>query len=590
MDTYHHTFFEMLGSWSFGDYFKEEAIAWAWELFTEVYGLPQDRFYATYFEGDEKLGLAPDEEARQLWLKYLPEERVLPGNAKDNFWEMGDTGPCGPCSEIHFDRIGGRDAAALVNQDDPDVLEVWNLVFMQFNRETGGELRPLPAKSVDTGMGFERLVSVLQDKRSNYDTDVFAPIFAEISRITGAAPYGGALGDASEVLPDTAIGRDTAYRVIADHIRTLSTAIADGAVPSNEGRGYVLRRILRRAVRYGRQILGAEEGFFAALVPGAVDSLREAFPELAEKQALVQEVIADEEKAFSSMLSRGIKEFNARARTIKERGEAGFDGESAFFLYDSMGFPLDLTELMAREVGLSVDTAGFQAAMDEQKARSAAAAAASKGDGALLALGAEQTAWLADGGVAFTDDQYKFDRDGAQTATLRAIYTSDGFADSAEADPEATVGLVLDRTPFFSQAGGQVSDVGKLVTADGATFRVTSVQSFGGYVLHLGALEQGSLATGAAVECNVDWERRQLVSRSHSLTHVINLALHQVLGDGVNQKGSLVDESKARFDFSHGKAMSAKECEQVEALVRESVKSELPVHIQTVPLDKALDK
>jgi len=444
MDTYHHTFFEMLGSWSFGDYFKQEAIAWAWELFTKVYKLDPDRFYATYFEGDESLGLAPDEEARQLWLQYLPAERVLPGNKEDNFWEMGDTGPCGPCSEIHYDRIGGRDAAHLVNQDDPDVLEVWNLVFMQFNREAGGEIRPLPEKSIDTGMGFERLVSILQDVRSNYDTDVFAPIFGEIERITGAAPYGGELGSAAEVLPKTAIGRDTAYRVIADHIRTLSVSIADGALPSNEGRGYVLRRILRRAVRYGRQMLGADEGFFAALVPGAIASLSEAFPELPAQQQLVQEVIAEEEAAFSSMLSRGIKEFNQRADAIKAGGEAGFDGQAAFFLYDSMGFPLDLTELMAREVGLEVDTAGFQAAMDEQKARSAAAAAASKGDGALLTLGPEQTSFLADSGVAFTDDQYKFERENVgQPATLRAIYSGAGFVDTAAADADATLGLVL---------------------------------------------------------------------------------------------------------------------------------------------------
>ena len=393
------------------------------------------------------------------------------------------------------------------------------------------------------------------------------------------------------MLPKTAIGRDTAYRVIADHIRTLSVSIADGALPSNEGRGYVLRRILRRAVRYGRQMLGADEGFFAALVPGAIASLSEAFPELPAQQQLVQEVIAEEEAAFSSMLSRGIKEFNQRADAIKAGGEVGFDGQAAFFLYDSMGFPLDLTELMAREVGLEVDTAGFQAAMDEQKARSAAAAAASKGDGALLTLGPEQTSFLADSGVAFTDDQYKFERENVgQPATLRAIYSGAGFVDTAAADADATLGLVLDRTSFFSQAGGQVPDVGSLVALDGgASFRVSSVQSFGGYVLHVGALEEGSLATGADLECRVEWERRQLVSKSHTLTHVLNLALHEVLGEGVSQKGSLVDQSKARFDFAHTKAMTPAECQKVEQLVNVAVQAQLPVNIETVPLDKALE-
>ena len=588
MDTYHHTFFEMLGSWSFGNYFKEEAIDWAWELLTKVYGLPADRFYATYFEGDEKLGLAPDEEARQLWLRYLPEDRVLPGNAKDNFWEMGDTGPCGPCSELHYDRIGGRNAASLVNMDDPDVLEIWNLVFMQFNRESATELRPLPAKSVDTGMGFERLVSVLQDKRSNYDTDVFLPIFAAIQKATGSAPYAGTLGTPDQVLPDTDIGRDTAYRVVADHIRTLTTAVADGALPSNEGRGYVLRRILRRAVRYGRQFLGADEGFFASLVPAVVESIGSTFPEIVEKQAHVQAVLKEEEDAFSSMLSRGIKEFNQRADEIKTKGGDGLSGDAAFFLYDSMGFPLDLTELMAREAGLSVDTDGFAKAMEAQRARSAAAAQAAKGGDAGLVLGAEQTAWLADNGVAFTDDQLKFVAGAEPSATVRAIYTPDGFVDAVDADGGQPLGLVLDRTSFFSEAGGQVPDVGSLVV-EGGSFEVRDVQSFGGYVLHIGTLKSGSLSTGESMSCEVDYDRRSLIANSHTLTHVINLALHQVLGDGVSQKGSLVDDTKARFDFSHGKAMTTKECETVEKIVQEHVATALPVHIETVPLDKALE-
>ena len=442
MDTYHHTLFEMLGSWSFGDYFKAEAITWAWELLTEVYGLPPDRFYATYFGGDARLGLPPDEEARQLWLRFLPESRVLPGSAKDNFWEMGDTGPCGPCTEIHYDRIGGRDAAALVNNDDPDVLEIWNLVFMQFNREPSGDLRPLPAKHVDTGMGFERLVSVLQDKRSNYDTDVFMPLFTEIQKLTGAPPYTGKLGDEDPRL------KDTAYRVIADHIRTLSFAIADGALPSNEGRGYVLRRILRRAVRYGRQMLGAQEGFFAALVPTVAASLGDTFPELRSQLGKVQAVIAEEEMAFTSTLSRGIKEFSSYAATVKAQGGKTIDGKSAFFLYDTMGFPFDLTQLMAREAGLEVDTEGFNEQIKQQRARSAAAAQAAKGGGS-LALGAEQTAALGAQGHAYTDDSDKYSWEPpAKPSKLQAIFTADGFVDRVQAvagnAEETTIGLVLD--------------------------------------------------------------------------------------------------------------------------------------------------
>ena len=302
VDTYHHTFFEMLGSWSFGDYFKAEAIEYAWDLLTDVYGVDSSRLYATYFEGDESLGLPPDLEARDLWLKYLPPDRVLPCAAADNFWEMGETGPCGPCTEIHYDRVGGRDAAPLVNADDPDVIEIWNVVFIEFNKDAGG-LKPLPSKHIDTGMGLERLASLLQGKSSNYDIDAFQPLFSAIASSASAGPYGGLVGAADSDL------RDTAYRAVADHARALTFAIADGAVPSNEGRGYVLRRILRRGVRYGQQILGCERGFFEGLVPVVVETFGGAYPELREREGEIVEVVRDEEKAFGTMLDRGIAYF-----------------------------------------------------------------------------------------------------------------------------------------------------------------------------------------------------------------------------------------------------------------------------------------
>ncbi|VAX40930.1 Alanyl-tRNA synthetase, partial [hydrothermal vent metagenome] len=344
-DTYHHTFFEMLGNWSFGDYFKAEAIEWAWDLLTRVYGLPGEQMYATYFEGDEKAGLEPDHEARDLWLRYLPPERVLPGNMKDNFWEMGETGPCGPCSELHFDRLGERDAASLVNADDPDVIEIWNLVFIQYDRQTGGSLVNLPAQHVDTGMGLERLASLIQGVTSNYDTDAFTPIFAAIERLThDTRGYHGKLG------ADDPDSHDMAYRVIADHIRTLTFAITDGAVPSNEGRGYVLRRILRRGVRFGRQMLNAQTGFFSELVPVVVETMGEAFPELRKNPEQVIEIIKEEEESFGRTLDRGIKRFEEAAAA-----NTSITGPDAFQLYDTYGFPLDLTVLMAEERGLTVD-------------------------------------------------------------------------------------------------------------------------------------------------------------------------------------------------------------------------------------------
>ncbi|KAG5191133.1 alanyl-tRNA synthetase mitochondrial precursor [Tribonema minus] len=579
-DTYHHTFFEMLGTWSFGDYFKEEAIEWAWDILTRVYALPPDRLYATYFGGDEAMGLPADNEARDFWLKVLPADRILPFDRKANFWEMGDVGPCGPCSELHFDRIGGRDASALVNMDDPNVLEIWNLVFIQFNREPDGTLKTLPAKHIDTGMGLERLVSVLQSRSSNYDTDLFAPLFDAIHAAAGGAPYGGRLGAEDAGL------RDTAYRVVADHARTLTFALADGAVPSNEGRGYVLRRILRRAVRYGQQILGAPEGFFQELVPVVVRSFSAAFPELKGQEAAIRELVTEEEASFSKMLERGIKFLGEVQAEQRASGSRLIPGDKAFFLYDTMGFPVDLTQLMAAEQGLSVDMEGFEAEMAEQRRRSREATRKQRADGgAALVFEAEETAWLAARGVAPTDDAAKYG--GAPlSATVRAIFTADGFVESAGAE-DGEVGVVLDRTCFYAESGGQVGDAGALVAAGGGDVEVVDVQTFGGYSVHLGRVRSGALKVGDSVEASVNAQRRARVAPNHTMTHVLNFALREVLGDGVAQRGSLVSDERLRFDFSHARAVAPRELERVEALVQECVAQALPVYSQVVPLEQA---
>ncbi|KAJ1677537.1 Alanine--tRNA ligase, partial [Spiromyces aspiralis] len=355
-DVYHHTFFEMLGIWSFGDYFKREACEFAWELLTKVYGMNPDRLYVTYFGGDETQGLQPDEEARKIWSDLgVPDSRILPFGSKDNFWEMGDVGPCGPCSEIHYDRIGGRDAASLVNMDDPDVLEIWNLVFMQYNREPGGVLRPLPKKHIDTGMGLERLVSILQAKRSNYDTDIFQPLFAAIQKLTNAPPYQGKVG------AEDVTGIDTAYRVIADHVRTLTFAISDGGVPTNEGRGYVLRRILRRGARFARKRFNVELGsFFSQLVSVVVDNMGEAFPEITKRVDEVKSILDDEEESFARTLDRGEKLFDKILAQARQSDSKVLPGSDVWRLYDTYGFPVDLTRLMAEELGFTVDEAEFE--------------------------------------------------------------------------------------------------------------------------------------------------------------------------------------------------------------------------------------
>mmetsp|Transcript_52470 Transcript_52470/g.125372 ORF Transcript_52470/g.125372 Transcript_52470/m.125372 type:complete len:1106 (-) Transcript_52470:49-3366(-) len=588
-DSYHHTFFEMLGNWSFGDYFKEEAIDWSWKLLTEVYGLEPDRLYASYFGGDEELGLEPDLEAKKLWMRYLPEEKILPFDKKDNFWEMGAVGPCGPCSEIHYDRIGGRDAAPLVNADDPDVIEIWNLVFMQFYRGDDGTLDPLPNKHIDTGMGFERLLSILQGKRSNYDTDLFAPLFASVHAEVGGETYQGKFGE------DDADLRDTAYRVVVDHARTLTLAVADGAVPSSEGRGYVLRRILRRAVRYGRQMLDAPAGFFSKLVPAVVETLEPAFPELRESLDRVTAVLKEEEDAFDRTVERGMKYFNELREELEAEGTKTVPGDRVFLLYDSHGFPVDLTQQMAEEAGLEVDVEGFEKAMEDSKERSRQALreqqAAERGLKS-LDLVAEQTAWLENNGIKPTDDSQKYEWSLSQTAVVQAIFTEDGFVDAAGGEGTAegaTVGVILDSTPFYAEAGGQVSDVGMIETDDGATLlEVRAVQNFGGYILHTGLLSTHGepLRVGQQMRCAVDYSVRARVAPNHTMTHVLNWALRDVLGKEVQQRGSLVTDEQLRFDFS-ADSISLKELEAVESKVQEVVEKGLPVTFEEAPLATA---
>lgn len=585
-DTYHHTFFEMMGTWSFGDYFKEEAIAWAWDLLTNVYKLPTDRLYATYCEGNEHEGgtVPADEETRQLWLKYLPEDRVLKGSMKDNFWEMGDVGPCGPCTELHFDRVGGRNAAHLVNMDDPDVVEFWNIVFMQFNREEGGALKLLPAQHVDTGMGFERLVSMLQDRRSNYDTDLFSYLFSAIQAEIGCEPYGGRVG------PEDKDFRDTAYRVLADHARTLSFAIADGAVPSNEGRGYVLRRILRRAVRYGQQMLGAHPGFMSKLIPAVVSYYKDIFPELTAKQSLIVATLEEEEAAFEKMLTTGIKWFETLAEGLVAEQQDTVQGADAFFLYDTMGFPVDLTELMAEEKGLRVDVKGFEQCMAQQKQRSKEAAAMAKGGGGkAMALGVDETAALAKMGIGATADEGKYVWEEGQACAVQAVYLGDGeFLKEGEAAEEGVrVGVVLDATSFYAEAGGQVGDTGTLKVGD-AQVQVEDTQSFAGYVLHVGRVREGALRVKAEGTAHVDYTRRKKIAPNHSMTHVLNLALLSVLGGSVDQKGSLCDHAKLRFDFTAKRALTEEQLQQVEDMCAQQIQEELAVEAQVVPLAQAM--
>ena len=553
-DTYHHTMFEMLGNWSFGDYFKKEAIAYAWEYLTEVVKIDKDRLYVTVFGGDEKDGQPADMEAYGYWKEHVSEDRIIYGNKKDNFWEMGETGPCGPCSEIHIDlrdddarkQIPGRD---LVNMDDPQVIEIWNLVFMQYNRMADGHLVELPAKHVDTGMGFERLVRVLQGKTSNYDTDVFQPIIQAIAKMSGIE-YG------------KAEKTDVAMRVIADHLRAVSFTIADGQLPSNNGAGYVIRRVLRRAVRYGFTFLGFEEPFVCNLLPILVQQMEYNFPEIKAQQELVGKVIREEEAAFLRTLAQGIKRFEGY---VEQHKGQDIDGNFAFELFDTFGFPIDLTQLMAAEKGISVDMEGFKANLEEQKNRSRKAAEKANGDWVVVNESEQPTEF-----VGYTDMSCE-----SHILRFREVV----------AKKKTHFEIVLDKTPFYAEMGGEVGDTGTL-TSENETIKILNTVKENNLVIHI--TEQLPQNPEVAFTAAIDMERRQRIANNHSATHLMHAALRQVLGSHVEQKGSLVDDQRLRFDFSHFAKMTPEEIRQVEKVVNQKIRENIPnVTYAEIPIDEA---
>ena len=571
-DTYHHTFFEMLGNWSFDDYFKAESIEWAWELFTKVWGIEPDRLWATVFGGDQADGLPPDDEAAELWPKVtpLPAERVLRSGKKDNFWEMGETGPCGPCSEIHIDlgpdrcdrkNVPGHECR--VNAGCARYIELWNLVFIQFNRQPGGVLVPLSARYVDTGAGLERIVAVLQNKASNYDSDLFMPIIDYTAGLTGHK-YTSKVGSKT----------DNAFRVIADHIRALVFAITDGATPSNEGRGYVIRRILRRASRFGRE-LEMHEPFLYKLVPVVVDFLGEAFGEIRERADHVATVIESEEASFGRTLDRGIDIFNAAARRAAESKATIINGEDAFQLYDTYGFPLDLTQLMAQEHGLKVDTEKFAELMEQQRQRARAALAKDS-----LSITDRVSGQV----LPETEDLHKYRTDQCE-ATIVGVIDEEGFNESRRMEAGARVGIVLDRTCFYAEAGGQVGDCG-LIESDTARFVVETTVKIANCIVHQGKVAEGAFEIGQKVQAVVSKDRAA-TKKNHTATHLLQWALQNVLGKSVAQQGSYVGPDYLRFDFTHPKAPTAEQLMEVENLVREKIAADMPVTWAVMPIDQA---
>jgi alanyl-tRNA synthetase len=571
LDTYHHTFFEMLGNWSFGDYFKAESIEWAWKLLTEVYGIAPGRLWATVFGGDKADGSGPDTEAAELWTKLtpLPKEKVLFCSKKDNFWEMGHTGPCGPCSEIHIDlgpdrcdmqHIPGH--VCRVNGGCARFMELWNLVFIQYNRKPDGALERLKANYIDTGAGLERVCSVLQNKTSNYDTDLFMPIIRAVEDIT-KQKYTSRLGNAI----------DNAFRVIADHIRTLTFAIADGVSPSNDGRGYVIRRLLRRAARFGRN-LGAHEPFMYRLVPVLVREMGDAFPELKGRGDFVAGVIQSEETSFGRTLDRGLELFAVAADKAQKAGNNTISGDDAFQLYDTFGFPLDLTELMARERGLKVDTELFVKLMDQQKER---ARAAQKGVSLAASLSNVQ--------LPATDDTAKYQTDSCQGTVLGWV-TSEGFTAEGEfEDAHKPAALVLDKTCFYAESGGQVGDEG-LIRGEDWEFIVEGTERVGNCVLHKGRLHRGGVAAGDVATMQV-YQDRQASRKNHTATHILQWALQKVLGDSVKQQGSAVCPDYLRFDYTWPKGLTPEQSAEIQALVNQKIAEGLPVTCVSLPIEEA---
>jgi alanyl-tRNA synthetase len=553
IDTYHHTMFEMLGNWSFGDYFKKEAIAWAWELLTEEYKLPKERLYVTVFEGDAKENLAFDQDAYDYWKQILDEERILRGNKKDNFWEMGEMGPCGPCSEIHVDlrseeEVKKLPGKTLVNTSHPQVIEIWNLVFMEFNRKADGSLEKLPAQHVDTGMGFERLCMAIQKKTSNYDTDVFSPLINFI-------------GQAAGISYKQDEKTDIAMRVISDHVRAVSFAIADGQLPSNTGAGYVIRRILRRAVRYGFTFLNFKDPFIYKLVPVLSNQLKEVFPELESQKEYVGKVIFEEEASFLRTLEKGLRRIELIQSELKGKV---ISGELAFELYDTFGFPLDLTSLIARERGFSVDEDGFKVEMEKQKSRSKADAAKETGD------------WILVG----NDAKSEFIGYDHQEADVKIIK----YRKIKQKNKELFQ-LVFDRTPFYAESGGQVGDTGSIQSAN-EKILITDTKKENELIIQYAEKLPENL--NAAFVAQVDRHKRQLTEDNHSATHLLHAALRQVLGKHVEQKGSLVNEKLLRFDFSHFMAMTPEEIQKVEDIVNQKIRENIALdEKRNVPIEQA---